>query len=157
MALEIERKYLVADTAFLDGLTGVYFKQGYISAGEGTTVRVRIEGERAVITLKGMSKGVTRSEYEYEIPFADAEGMLEEFCLGPFIEKTRYTITWRGRAWEVDLFAGENKGLVVAEIELQSEEEVIEKPPWLGKEVSGDSRYYNGSLVNNPFGGWSER
>jgi len=157
MALEIERKYLVTDTAFLDGLTGVYFKQGYISAGEGTTVRVRIEGERAVITLKGMSKGVTRSEYEYEIPFADAEGMLEEFCLGPFIEKTRYTITWRGRAWEVDLFAGENKGLVVAEIELQSEEEAIEKPPWLGKEVSGDPRYYNGSLVNNPFGGWSER
>ena len=157
MALEIERKYLITDTAFLDGLTGVYFKQGYISAGEGTTVRVRIEGERAVITLKGMSKGVTRSEYEYEIPFADAEGMLEEFCLGPFIEKTRYTITWRGRAWEVDLFAGENKGLVVAEIELQSEEEAIEKPPWLGKEVSGDPRYYNGSLVNNPFGGWSER
>ena len=110
-----------------------------------------------MITLKGMSKGVTRSEYEYEIPFADAEGMLEEFCLGPFIEKTRYTITWRGRVWEVDLFAGENKGLVVAEIELQSEEEAIEKPPWLGKEVSGDSRYYNGSLVNNPFGGWSER
>ena len=154
MAQEIERKYLVGDTAFLSGLTGILFIQGYVATREGYTVRIRIEGERAAIALKGLSEGISRSEYEYQIPAGDAEAMLAEFCEQPFIEKTRYRLAWRDKVWDIDVFSGDNEGLVVAEIELHCEDEVVEKPPWLGQEVSGDARYYNANLVHNPYCQW---
>ena len=155
MGKEIERKYLVAETAFLSELDGIAFKQGYISTREGgPAVRIRVEGERAVITLKGLTKGITRSEYEYEIPVADAEDMLEELCERPFIKKVRYRVFWREKLWEIDVFDGDNEGLIVAEIELDSEDDVVEKPPWLGEEVSGESRYYNANLVHHPYKNW---
>ena len=117
-------------------------------------MRIRVEGERAVITLKGLTKGITRSEYEYEIPVADAEDMLEELCERPFIKKVRYRVFWREKLWEIDVFDGDNEGLIVAEIELDSEDDVVEKPPWLGEEVSGESRYYNANLVHHPYKNW---
>lgn len=156
MAQEIERKFLVADTAFLSELAGVAFKQGYIPGKEGPTVRIRIEGARAVITLKGLTTGISRSEYEYEIPIEDAEEILEELCERPFIDKTRYILVWQDQVWAVDVFAGDNAGLVIAEVELHSEEEKVEKPPWVGAEVSGDSRYYNANLVHNPYCQWRD-
>ena len=156
MPKEIERKFLVPDRFFLTQLEGVAFKQGYVPTQGQTVVRVRIEGQRAVITLKGSNEGLSRSEYEYEIPLADAEEMLAELCERPLIEKTRYAVDWAGKVWEVDVFAGENEGLVVAEIELDREDEVVEKPPWVGEEVSGDPRYYNASLVHNPYCKWKD-
>jgi len=156
MPKEIERKYLVADRSFLSQLGGVAFKQGYIATRDETVVRVRIEGERAVIALKGQNKGIARSEYEYEIPLADAEEMLAELCERPLIEKMRHTLDWAGKTWEVDVFAGENAGLVVAEVELDREDEVVQSPPWIGEEVSEDPRYYNANLVHNPYCKWKE-
>jgi adenylate cyclase len=156
MAREIERKYLVADPSLLAELEGVAFKQGYIPVNEGVSVRIRLMGDRAVLTLKGRTEGIGRSEFEYEIPFADAEAMLEEFCTRPLIEKTRYKVEHAGKIWEVDIFAGDNEGLVLAEVELESEDEVVEKPPWVGEEVSDDPRYYNASLVHNPYCKWKD-
>ena len=156
MPREIERKYLVDDRSVLRGLAGVVFRQGYILIQDGIVVRVRTEGTRAVITLKGKSQGIARSEYEYEIPFADAEEMLAELCIRPHIEKTRYTTTWGAKLWEIDVFGGENSGLVLAEIELESEEEEFEVPPWVGVEVSDDLRYYTANLVHHPYARWED-
>ena len=154
MPWEIERKYLVADRSCLDSLAGVAFRQGYIPTRDGGVVRVRIEGERAVLTLKGLTSGIARREYEYEIPRPDAESILANLCQRPYIEKTRYTLPWADKVWTIDVFAGENEGLVLAEIELSSREEVVEKPPWAGVEVSGDPRYHNANLVSNPYCKW---
>ena len=125
MPWEIERKYLVADRSCLDQLEGVAFRQGYIPIQDGGVVRVRIEGERAVLTLKGPTSGIARREYEYEIPRQDAESILATLCQRPHIEKTRYTLSWAGKIWSIDVFSGENEGLVLAEVELSSQDEAV--------------------------------
>jgi len=153
---EIERKYLVTDRSCLDRLAGVAFRQGYIPTQDGGVVRVRIEGERAVLTLKGATSGIARREYEYEIPPADAHAILGELCVKPLIEKTRFIVEYDGHAWDIDVFEGDNAGLVVAEIELESAGEEFTLPAWAGKDVSHDVRYYNQRLVEHPYSRWAE-
>lgn len=154
MAIEIERKFLVLNTDFLKGQQGTEYKQGYLNR-EGATVRVRIAGEDAFLTIKGKSDGISRLEFEYAIPRAEANEMLANLCALPPIEKTRYLIDFAGKCWEVDVFHGSNKGLIVAEIELNAVEEYFEKPDWLGEEVSHDPRYFNSQLASNPYCNWS--
>jgi adenylate cyclase len=152
--MEIERKFLVRGDGWRPGPAGVLQRQGYLSV-EDPTVRVRIEGERATLTVKGAQAGLSRPEFEYEIPLADA-GELLRLC--PFaVEKTRYVREFGGRRWEIDVFHGPNEGLVVAEIELEREDESFALPLWLGAEVSRDPRYRVSSLARNPFGGWLRR
>lgn len=152
MGIEIERKFLVDGTAWRQG-AGVRFSQGYLNRDKERTVRVRIAGEKAFLTVKGMSIGASRAEFEYEIPVADAEQLLK-LSDGPVIEKIRRVIQLEEAVWEVDEFLGENAGLVVAEIELQSEDQVFARPEWLGEEVTHDSRYFNSSLSTHPFNRW---
>lgn len=151
MADEIERKFRVAD-GWQPPNPGTTYEQGYLC--EKPTVRVRIEGDRAKLTVKGATKGVTRSEFEYAIPVDDAEQMLRELCQQPTIKKRRHAVTHAGKTWEVDVFGGDNAGLVVAELELASEDEPFEKPDWLREEVSDDPRYYNVNLVAHPYKSW---
>jgi len=150
MGIEIERKFLVKDDSW-KAMTGEgqTCRQGYLYSGEGKTVRVRIMGKQAFLTIKGPTNGITRSEFEYEIPVADAEAMLP-LC-GNLVEKTRYIIDHDSLQWELDVFAGANDGLVMAEIELDSEDQSIALPEWAGEEVSGDPRYYNAYLAEHPF------
>lgn len=154
MGIEIERKFLVNSSPYLETATGIACRQGYIYSGNGTTVRVRIMDSTAYLTIKGKGKGIAKSEYEYEIPLADANEMLEQLCRKPLIEKVRYKIPYGGFTWEVDHFAGENKGLVMAEIELEHEDQQFEKPQWVGQEVTGDQRYYNAVLQQRPYTSW---
>ncbi len=156
MAWEIERKYLVTDRSCFSQLAGVALRQGYIPTQDGSVVRVRVEGQRAVLTLKGRTRGIARREYEYPIPRQDAESILATLCQRPHIEKTRYTLPWAGKVWTIDVFSGENEGLVLAEVELSNQDEVVEKPPWAGVEVSGDPRYNNNNLVRHPYGQWRD-
>ncbi len=153
MATEIERKFLLRDTGFLQGLPGERICQGYLSDAVDATVRVRLVGNQGFLTIKGRSHGISRSEFEYPIPATDAEQLLA-MCGASRIDKTRYRIPHGGHLWEVDVFSGANEGLVVAEIELASEEEVFARPDWLGEEVSHDSRYFNSQLSRQPFSGW---
>ncbi|GAA5483872.1 CYTH domain-containing protein [Haloferula sargassicola] len=153
MGREIERKFRVAGDGWRQG-EGVLFRQGYLCTDQDRTVRVRLEGERGVITIKGRTEGLSRAEFEYEVPASEAEEMLEKLCLHPLIEKRRRRIDHAGRIWEVDEFSGENEGLVVAEVELDEEDEAIDLPPWVGEEVSDDPRYYNANLVKHPYGTW---
>jgi len=156
MGIEIERKFLPAS----DGWKGLgqptLMRQGYLVADPVRTVRVRIEGERAVITIKSKSTGASRGEWEYEIPVPDAAELLDRLCEQPLVEKVRHRIDYAGHTWEVDEFQGENAGLVVAEIELGSEDEAFEKPDWIGQEVTGDPRYYNSSLIRLPYSKWKD-
>jgi adenylate cyclase len=154
MSNEIERNYLVRDDRFLCGRDGVRLTQGYIPGRQHAAARVRISGERGFITFKGEATGISRREFEYEIPLVDAEEMLQLLCEKPFIEKMRYEIEHAGSIWEVDVFGGDNEGLVVAEIELEREDQEIDLPPWLGDEVSGDERYFNASLAIDPYKNW---
>lgn len=154
MAIEIERKFLVSGDAWKRATVGVLYRQGYLSTDKARTVRVRIAGERAFITIKGMASGIARPEFEYEIPPDDAAAMLDGLCLKPLIEKRRYTLECKGMRWEVDEFLGENLGLVVAEVELDSADQAIEKPEWIGLEVTDDARYFNSSLISHPFSQW---
>lgn len=155
MGTEIERKFLVRDDRWRASADdGTEFRQGYLVGSGKASVRVRIEGERANLNIKSATLGVTRSEYEYPIPLEEAAELLDTLCEKPLIEKTRYRLTHAGRLWEVDVFAGENAGLVVAEIELPSEETPFELPPWAGREVSDDPRYYNVCLVKHPYKDW---
>ncbi len=156
MGREIERKFRVSGKGWKSA-EGVAFRQGYLSTAKERTVRVRIEGERAVITVKGPVTGLTRREFEYEIPLAEAAEMLDQLCERPLIEKRRHRVDHAGHTWEVDEFLGENQGLVVAEIELESEDESFDRPDWLGEEVSDDPRYYNANLVSQPYPSWAER
>lgn len=153
MAKEIERKFLVNGDAWKRS-KGTLYRQGYLSTVKERTVRVRLEGERAVLTIKGITRGATRAEFEYEIPFEDAEQLLDDLCERPLIEKTRYKIEHAGLTWEVDEFLNENAGLVVAEVELESEDQQFDLPEWLGEEVTRDPRYYNANLVSHPFTKW---
>ena len=153
MAKEIERKFLVNGDAWKRS-KGTLYRQGYLSTVKERTVRVRLEGERAVLTIKGITRGATRAEFEYEIPFEDAEQLLDDLCERPLIEKTRYKIEHAGLIWEVDEFLNENAGLVVAEVELESEDQQFDLPEWLGEEVTRDPRYFNANLVSHPFTKW---
>jgi CYTH domain-containing protein len=131
-------------------------RQGYLVGDAMRTVRVRIEGERAVITIKGKSTGASRGEWEYEIPVADATELLDGPCEQPQVEKIRHRIEHAGHTWEVDEFLGLNAGLVVAEIELDAEDEAFDKPDWIGQEVTGEKRYYNSSLIRHPYSQWRD-
>jgi adenylate cyclase len=116
---------------------------------------VRIAGDEGFLTIKGKTVGMARSEFEYPIPLAEAALLLDQLCLRPLIEKTRYTLSFGGHVWEIDEFSGDNQGLVMAEVELTSADEQVELPPWIGKEVTGDRRYYNASLIRNPYKSWN--
>ena len=155
MAVEIERKFLVAARDWATLGEGECYRQGYL-ARDPVTVRIRVAGERGYLTLKGRSTGISRSEFEYGIPLEDAEALLA-LCTTPLIEKTRYRIPHGQHVWEVDVFDGDNAGLVVAEIELASEDEPFQRPDWLGEEVSGDYRYSNSALAVTPYRQWSPR
>jgi len=154
MGTEIERKFLLADESWKEGAQGTLLRQGYLSTNPDRSVRVRTKGEKAFLTIKGRTKGVSRLEFEYEIPVADARHLLDALCERPLIEKTRYEVSCDGLVWEIDDFHGINAGLVIAEVELEHEDQPFEKPPWLGEEVSDDPRYYNANLVKRPFSSW---
>lgn len=155
MGREIERKFLVSGGGWRSG-EGVPFRQGYLSTDPHRSVRLRVAGGKAWITVKGITEGAARDEYEYEVPPADAVEMIDRLCLRPVIRKTRYPVAYGGRKWTVDVFEGENKGLVLAEVELESEDENVKLPPWAGEEVTGDGRYANAALVSRPYGTWEE-
>lgn len=152
MAIEIERKFLVTGDAWRSA-EPVYFSQGYLNRDKARTVRVRIAGERAFLTIKGLTQGVSRAEFEYAIPVEDARQLLA-LCEQPLIEKYRRKIPFAGFVWEVDEFLGDNLGLVVAEIELPSEDSEFAKPDWVGQEVTHDQRYFNSNLSQHPFNCW---
>lgn len=153
MGSEIERKFLVDAAQWAPRDAGTPYTQGYLSSAKERTVRVRKEGERAVLTVKGPTRGVSRAEFEYPIPLADAEAMFA-LCEQPLIEKVRHTEDHGGRTWEIDVFAGDNAGLVVAEVELPDENALVDVPPWAIHEVSHDPRYYNANLIANPYKNW---
>lgn len=154
MAKEIERKFLVVGDGWRDAAVGTFFRQGYLSTVKERTVRVRSKGGQGFLTVKGISVGATRAEFEYEIPIDDANEMLDSLCERPIIEKIRYRVSYQGFVWEVDEFAGDNAGLIVAEIELASEDQEFPRPPWAGQEVTDDSRYFNANLIAHPFKAW---
>lgn len=155
MGTEIERKFLLTGDAWRDMAVGIKYRQGYLGLDNKRTVRVRIAGEQAFLTIKGKTSGISRMEYEYPIPVEDASILLAELCEQPIIEKKRYKVVYQGFVWEVDEFFGENEGLLVAEIELEEEGQEFEKPPWVGAEVSSDRRYCNASLIKNPYSMWN--
>lgn len=154
MGVEIERKFLVVGESWRDLGEGVVYRQGYLASRDGVTVRVRVAGEAGYLTLKGATQGISRAEYEYVIPLADAIELLDTLCDRPLIEKTRYRIHWDGLLWEVDEFMGANQGLILAEVELTDAEQLVNLPDWVGQDVSHDPRYFNVSLAKYPYGEW---
>lgn len=155
MAIEIERKFLVNSERWREQAdAGQWLAQGYLSGAHRASVRVRIAGEQANLNIKSATLGIRRQEYEYPIPVEDARQILADLCESPIIEKTRYHVEHAGHTWEIDVFAGDNAGLVVAEIELEHESETFDHPDWLGDEVSDDVRYYNVNLVKHPYKDW---
>jgi len=155
MAREIERKFLLENDAWRsDASAGIRMRQGYLTQNGPCSVRVRVAGERAWLNIKSATLGISRLEFDYPIPIADAEDLLEALCVGAPIHKTRYHVVHAGHLWEIDVFEGDNAGLVVAEIELQGPEEPFALPEWAGDEVSFDPRYYNVSLAKSPFKTW---
>ncbi|MDQ3368997.1 MAG: CYTH domain-containing protein [Myxococcota bacterium] len=156
MAQEIERKFVVDMAQWQADGEGERYEQGYLSSHAERVVRVRIEGPRAKLTIKGATRGVTRAEFEYDIPIDDAQTMLRTLCEQPVIEKHRHRVPYEGKTWEVDVFGGENVGLVIAELELAAEDEPFAVPPWAVREVSDDPRYYNSNLVKAPYRTWRD-
>jgi adenylate cyclase len=155
MGREIERKFLVRDEGWRAGAVGERIEQGFLSTDPRRVVRVRVQGGRtATVAIKGAALGATRPEFEYAIPLDDARELLAGLCLRPPIEKTRYRVDVAGAWFEVDVFEGANAGLVLAEIELSSEDEPFPRPDWLGEEVTHDPRYSNASLAERPYGSW---
>ena len=155
MPLEIERKFLIKNEDWRKQADrGKTYIQGYLVGSRQASVRVRIQGEEAFINIKSATLGVRRKEYEYPMPLEDAREILYELCEQPLIEKTRYLVHDRDLCWEIDVFAGDNAGLVVAELELASETQSYQRPAWLGEEVSADPRYYNVNLVKHPYKDW---
>lgn len=154
MSVEIERKFLVRGSGYKTLGQSVAIRQGYLSTNPDRVVRVRIEDNEATLTIKGRTNGITRGEWEYAIPLADADQLLNDLCERPLIEKTRTRILYEGMTWEVDEFFGDNLGLVVAEIELHSEEQAFAKPEWIAEEVTDDARYFNANLLRHPFSAW---
>lgn len=156
MGVEIERKFLVTGTEYRKMAQGVLYRQGYLSSRTDRVVRVRMAGSKGFLTIKGKTEGAVRAEFEYEIPVDEANAMISTLCEMPIIEKYRYTLVSNGNTWEVDEFLGDNLGLVVAEIELESEDQSFEKPPWVGEEVTCDPRYYNVNLFRDPYTSWKK-
>lgn len=155
MGIEIERKFLVLNTDWKQQAdTGTTMQQGYLSTDPGRSVRVRIEGQQACINIKSATSTLSRLEYQYAIPLADAREILGELCDGKWVEKVRYRVPQPPHVWEIDIFSAANQGLVVAEIELGHEEEPFARPDWLGEEVSGDPRYLNMNLISHPYSQW---
>ena len=153
MPQEIERKFLVRHDGYKEGASKSYFRQGYLCSHKDRVVRVRIAADSATLSIKGATVGAVRPEFEYPIPLKDAQALLD-LCEKPLVEKYRYTLSYGGMTWEVDEFSGDNEGLVVAEIELTSEGQDFQKPDWVGKEVTYDSRYYNAALIHSPYKTW---
>jgi len=156
MAKEIERKFLIRGETWRSLARGISCRQGYLSTAKECTVRVRIIGGEGFLTIKGVTIGAARAEYEYGIPASEADEMLTSLCEKPLIEKNRYKIAAGRMIWEIDEFTGENQGLIVAEIELENETQKIDLPEWIGQEVTGDPKYYNSSLTRNPFTRWGK-
>ena len=154
MGEEIERKFLVVGDRWRSLVRGMRYRQGYLSTVKERTVRVRTVDNRGTLTIKGISVGPTRREYEYEIPAAQADEMIDHLCEKPIIEKNRYKIPIGDVTWEVDEFLGVNEGLIVAEVELQSEDQSFARPDWIGEEVTSDPKYFNANLVARPFSTW---
>ena len=154
MAKEIERKFLVKGDAWRALAKGTTYRQGYLNSAKERTVRVRTAEDKAFLTIKGLTLGATRAEYEYAIPFDEGKAMLDALAEKPLIEKKRYKIPAGGLTWEIDEFLGDNAGLIVAEVELKSEDQAFDRPAWLGDEVTGDTRYYNANLIKKPFTRW---
>jgi adenylate cyclase len=157
MAVEIERKFLVDHAVWTPAGTGTLHRQGYLSTVKERVVRVRVAGDEAFLTIKGLAKHISRLEFEYPIPLDDAATLLNQLCERPPVEKTRYQQRVGNHIWVVDVFHGDNDGLIVAEIELTSEAETFERPRWVGQEVSGDPRYFNANLSINPYKTWRGR
>ena len=157
MSVEIERKFLVKDLSWKASATSFKeFQQGYFPTGDGVTVRARIAGDKARLTIKGPVTGISRAEFEYPIPIADAVAFLSNFCTKPVILKRRWYVPFCDFTWEVDEFAGKNEGLIVAEIELDSPDREFPVPPWLGREVSHEPRFRNSRLVRHPYCEWTD-
>jgi adenylate cyclase len=156
MGIETERKYLVKGKSYKCGTSGYLYKQGYLSTNPESVIRIRICNDKSYVTIKGKAEGISRLEFEYEIPLNDAEEMLNLLCEKPIIEKHRYKYEYMGDLWEIDEFHGENEGLIVAEIELDNENSVFSKPEWLGEEVTGVTKYHNSCLVKHPFKDWDK-
>lgn len=154
MGIEIERKFLVRGEGWRQG-EGLPLSQGYLNRDKDRTVRVRTAGPRGYLTVKGRNVGATRAEFEYEIPLADAQALLA-LCEGPVVQKCRYRVEYAGMVWEIDEFEGENAGLVIAEIELEREDQPFAAPEWLGEDVTQDPRYFNSNLASHPFGRWRD-
>lgn len=156
MGQEIERKFLVVGDDWRNVAQGEDIAQGYIPTQDTRTVRVRRAGDRAYLTLKGPAVGLVRPEFEYAIPVEDAQTILETLCTPPLIEKTRYRLPRGNVVWEIDEFWGDNRGLIIAEVELTSPDQAVDLPEWIGKEVTYDPRYYNANLARAPFTTWGE-
>lgn len=157
MPIEIERKFLLKDETWRDLVEkSINIIQGYLANTGRSSIRIRLSDEQASLNIKGMTLGVTRSEYDYPIPVEEARSLLKDLCIGPLIEKTRHHLEYRGHSWEIDEFTGENAGLIVAEIELDDPRENFAVPGWLGEEVSDDPRYYNICLVEQPYSAWKK-
>ncbi len=157
MAIEIERKYLVLQEKWesLIKPEGLFFRQGYLLTDPKKTIRVRLTKDAGYLTIKGLSVGASRPEFEYEIPASEAKELLDNFAVAE-IEKRRYKIIFANKMWEIDEFLGDNLGLIVAEIELKSEMEIFELPDFIGAELTGDERYFNSSLSEKPFKNWGK-
>lgn len=156
MPQEIERKFLVKPKGAWRETEGIKFRQGYLNTEKERIVRVRTIKDKGYLTIKGLTVGASRLEFEYEIPVEHADTMLDELCEKPLIEKYRHKVEYQGLTWEVDEFFGANEGLIVAEVELESEDQEYERPPWIGEEVTGDPRYFNSNLVQHPYTAWEE-
>jgi adenylate cyclase len=165
MSKEIERKYLVNKVAWQECKTelpntrqalGIKYCQGYLPTKDETTVRLRIIGDDGYLTIKSKTVGITRSEFEYSIPVEDAQEMLDTLCLKPLIEKIRYKINHGDLVWEVDEFLGDNAGLIIAEVELENEQQQVELPTWIEREVN-DQKYFNSSLAKYPYSQWQDK
>ena len=154
MGKEIERKFRVKGDSWRALAKGTTYRQGYLNSVKERTVRIRTVGDKAFLTIKGLTVGATRTEYEYEIPMADCNAMLDALAERPLIEKKRYKVGFGGLTWEIDEFFGENAGLIVAEVELKSEDQAFKKPDWVGDEVTGDPRYFNANLIKHPYTKW---
>ena len=155
MTIEIERKFLVINDNWRSLAQGKVYRQGYIeTANKITTIRVRIIGEKAYLTIKSKTEGISRHEFEYPVPLEDGKIMLDTLCNRPLIEKIRYQLYHDNLMWEIDEFQGENQGLIIAEVELQDENQIINLPDWVGKEVSHDPKYYNVNLTKYPYQTW---
>lgn len=155
MGVEIEKKFLLKNDSWRKDATGELYRQGYITSSP-VVVRIRTAGAKGFITIKGQLKNISRAEYEYGIPLEDANEMLDALCEKPLISKTRYQVFYAGRKWEIDEFYGENQGLILAEVEIENENDKVEIPDWIGEEVTHDRRYYNSNLVKNPYKNWVE-